>query len=303
MRTIDILAYGDPALDMVMAVDEPPGRDDKVLGQRLGSFPGGATTNAACVASRLGAKSAVFGRVGRDAEGRLLASDVERFGVSGEFLSVDASHPSGLATVMVAKSGEKSLVFAPMPPPVLDETRLSDALHRTHLLYTLPRTFAEFDALSRIAHAAGALVAIDIEPSVLSASDHISDYLRRANVVFFNERGFMKAMGVSPSIKAIKPLLGAGPDVIVVTRGSAGALAATANETAETAAFPTTVVDTTGAGDCFNGAFLVAMRERQTLNASVRFGAAAASCVVSHLGARTGAPHRKELERLLSAHA
>ena len=63
-RAFDILAYGDPNIDLVFATDEVPRADEKALGRRIGAFPGGTVSNFACAASRLGTRVAGFGRVG-----------------------------------------------------------------------------------------------------------------------------------------------------------------------------------------------------------------------------------------------
>lgn len=89
--------------------------------------------------------------------------------------------------------------------------------------------------------------------------------------------------------------------LLVLTQGSAGARAATRHAVQACAAFPAELIDSTGAGDCFNGAFLAALLDGGDLVACLRFASAAASFAVRRFGARIGIPTRVEVDRLLVA--
>lgn len=298
-RPFDLLAYGDPNVDYVVETIRAPAADEKVLGRRLGTFAGGTVANVACAAARLGARAAGYGRVGDDADGRMLLADNARFNVSNAYLSVSARQTSA-AFVIIDRSGEKALVYAPMPADPLDEARLSRALARSALVYAMPYDLGEFATVARMAHDAGCLVAIDVEAAVAPDRERLEALLAGADIVFMNEGGFRAGSGGAPARPAITPLLDMGPRLIVVTLGARGAVAFTRDDHATQAAFPATMVDATGAGDCFNGAFLAALLGRGTLSASLAFACAAASFAVSRIGARTGLPTADEVARRLS---
>ena len=100
--------------------------------------------------------------------------------------------------------------------------------------------------------------------------------------------------------ETIRPLLDFGPRVVVVTLGARGAIALTATETATQSAFPVEMVDATGAGDCFNAAFLVASQDTKSLAYSLEFACAAAALSVTSAGARAGLPNSENVRRLMS---
>ncbi len=288
-RPFDVLAFGDPTVDIVLAVDRTPGADQKVLARRLGTFGGGTAANVACALSRLGRRAATFGRVGDDAEGRFLAADFARFGVGTDHLrTVEAA--TAMAMIMVMSSGEKALVFAPMAGSCLEEDGLRQALRASALVYLMPYDLDECRSVARLARAEGVDVAIDIEPAVLGDGERLRQLLAEADIVFLNAAGFEAGTGQPAGHDAMRALLAFGPRMIVVTLGGAGAMAVAGEQSARTAAYPAKVVDTTGAGDGFNAAFLAACLHGQPLQAALRFAAAAASLGIAAVGARTALP-------------
>ncbi|MDE1990962.1 MAG: hypothetical protein KGI75_00590 [Rhizobiaceae bacterium] len=297
-RAFDMLAYGDPNIDYVFETARVPAADEKALGRRLGTFAGGTAANVACAASRLGARVAGYGRVGADADGQFLLAANEAAGVSNTFLR-RVDQPSAAATIIVDASGEKALVYAPMPGEALDEAALSAALGQSRLLYAMPYDLEEFQQITALAHAAGVAVAIDIEAAVAPNRERLDALLACSDIVFMNAGGFRATSDAEISAKAIRPLLDKGPQLLVVTMGAAGAIACSGSESSEHPAFPATMVDATGAGDCFNGAYLAALFGRRSLSDSLAFACAAASISVSAVGARTALPSKKEVEALL----
>ena len=297
-RAFDILAYGDPNIDLVFATDEVPRADEKALGRRIGAFPGGTVSNFACAASRLGTRVAGFGRVGNDADATLLLEGYREFGVSDRFIR-SAAQPSASALIIINASGEKALVYSPMPPEPLDEPTLSQALAMSRLVYAMPYDLDEFRRLSWLARDAGVEVAIDIEAAVAPNRERLNALLECADVVFMNEGGFRATSDEEVSVDALRAYLDRGPNTSVVTRGEKGALACDRQLSAAQPAFPAHVVDATGAGDCFNGAFLSARFDGASLAGCLAFACAAASLSVSALGARTALPTKGQVERLL----
>jgi len=289
-KPIDLLTYGDPNLDQVFSVRAAPRADEKKLGRRLGNFGGGTSSNVACAAARLGLAVAAYGRVGDDSDGRFLAADFRRFGVSTNYLRIEPGTPSSCAMIMIEPGGEKALVYAPMPGELLDPPSLSAALARSRVVYATPYDLDELGRLRELASRGGAEVALDMEDAASADYRRLDSMLPLGDLLFFNERLFEAASGMAPSLENMARLLDRGPHTVIVTRGAAGARAVTRNEAADQAAYPAEVVDTTGAGDCFAGAFLAASREGAPLQHRLRFACAAASLAVSTIGARSALP-------------
>ncbi|MBB3612508.1 PfkB family carbohydrate kinase [Rhizobium sp. BK602] len=301
-RPFDVLAYGDPNIDYVFEAARVPLADEKLLGRRLGTFAGGTVANVASAASRLGARVAAYGRVGGDADGQLLLTANEEAGVSNAFLRV-VEQSTAAATIIVDAAGEKALVYAPMSGEAVDEPIVSAALRQSRLLYTMPYDLAEFRQITALAHAHGVAVAIDIEAAVAPTRERLDALLECSDIVFMNEGGFRATLDGEITVETIRPLLDKGPQLIVVTMGAAGAIACSRAAWAEHPAFPVKMVDATGAGDCFNGAFLAACFNDRTLRESLVFACAAASIAVSAVGARTALPTTREVEGLILNHS
>jgi ribokinase/sulfofructose kinase len=297
-RQFDLLAYGDPNVDYVFETEKVPRTDEKVLGRNLGVFPGGTVANVACAASLLGMRAASYGRVGTDADGHLLLNDNARCGVSNAYLAA-SRHRTSAAMIVVDASGEKALVYAPMPDDPLDEERLIQALRESRLLYAMPYNLDEFQRVSALARKCGVLVAIDIEAAVAPNRERLDALLACSDIVFMNEGGFRATNDAPIEPEQILPLLERGPRLIVVTMGAAGAIAATADQKAAHPAFPVNMIDATGAGDCFNGAFLTALFEGRPLSGCLAFACAAAAISVSATGARTALPDRGSVNGFL----
>lgn len=300
-RGIDVLCFGDPVADVVLSVAQVPALGGKVLGRPLGVWAGGTTANVACALARLGMRSGVFGRVGDDAHGSMLRKSFSDFGVVADALETQASTASAQAMTMVAPSGEKALVYMPMAAGQLDQQRLAGAIGQASVVYAMPYDLEEFVLLSRLARNSGTLVAIDIEPAVAPDRAAMMARLACADIVFFNQAGLVAGTGEGPSFAALGDLLACGPRLIVVSLGERGAMAVSATETAQHGAFATQVVDTTGAGDSFNAAFLAAILRGQDLQAALGFACAAASFTVAALGARSGLPGHEAVLALLGS--
>ena len=293
-RSIDLLAVGSPCVDLVIGTRRLPRWDDKALGRALGVYAGGTESNVACAASRLGGRSAGVGVVGDDPHAQLLIDDFQRHGVSTAHLAQRRDTASAMTTVFVSGGGERAIVYVPMKrrgaePSPEQRPSFVDALAASRCVYTMPYDAAAFARLSSAARAVGTRVAIDVEREVAGDPATLATLLAGSDVAFFNESGFLSASGRIPSREALADMLAAGgPRVIIVSLGARGAIAASADDWAVQPAWPVRVIDTTGAGDSFNAAFLVARRRWRSLATCLAFACAAASRTVQAVGARSG---------------
>lgn len=183
----------------------------------------------------------------------------------------------------------------------LEEDGLRQALRASALVYLMPYDLDEYRSVARLARAEGVDVAIDVEPAVVGHGGGLRPLLADADIVMLNAAGFEAGTGQPAGHDAMRALLAFGPRVVVVTRGAAGALAVTGEGSARTAACPAEVVDTTGAGDGFNAAFLAACLRGRPLQDALRFAAAAASLGIEAVGARTALPTWEAVTTRLSA--
>lgn len=298
-RPFDVVSFGDPDLDQVFSTARVPLADEKVPGRKLGTFAGGTTANAACAAARLGLRVAACGRVGDDADGRFLLAENDAFGVSNAFMQV-VDQPTATSLIIIDQSGEKALVFAPMVREPLDEERFGGIARQTRVIYTMPRDLDEHRKVSQVARSQGAEIAVDIEAVVAPTLTHLEAILSTSDIVFLNESGF-RATSDEPITEAtLRPLLAYGPRLVVVTLGAGGAIGVTRDGEARQPAFAVDMVDATGAGDCFNAAFLAADLRGKPLGEALAFACAAAAISVGAVGARSGLPTEAEVNQFLA---
>ncbi|MGC4026749.1 MAG: carbohydrate kinase family protein [Mesorhizobium sp.] len=295
-RPFHIVTFGDPDIDQVFSTARVPLADQKVPGRKLGSFAGGTTANAACAAAKLGLRVAAYGRVGNDGDGRFLLAENDAFGVSNAFMRV-VEQPTATSLIIVDHAGEKALVFAPMDREPLDEERFLEVARQTRIVYTMPRDLQEHQKVSQLARSAGAEIAVDIEAPVAPTREHLEAILTMSDIVFLNEGGFRATSDAPITAEALRPLLAYGPRVVVVTLGAGGAIGVTREDEACQPAFEVDVVDATGAGDCFNAAFLAADLRGSPLAEALEFACAAAAIAVGAVGARSGLPTKDDVEQ------
>jgi len=305
-RRFDLLAFGDPNIDLLFKVERAPAADQKVLGRRLPPFAGGTVANVACAASLLGRPTLAYGRIAGDAEGAFLSREYERFGVVLDYVRVVHGATSPTALIIIEASGEKALVYSPMPGPTLHEETFAAALAQCRLLYAMPYDLPEFERLHQLAREAGVPLAIDIEAAMVAGRDELHRLLSMADLVFMNDSTYRTVIGAEPDAAGMAALLARGPRMLVVTRGARGAMLsardpgqASAPRAMMQQAFPARVVDATGAGDSFNGAFLAALLEGQAAAEALRYACAAGSIAVTATGARSALPTRAQIQSLL----
>lgn len=301
-RRFDLLAFGDPNIDLLFTVERAPLADQKVLGQRLPAFAGGTVANVACAVGLLGRPTLAYGRIADDADGQFLRREYERFGVATDHLREVAGATSPTALILIEASGEKALVYSPMPGPTLDAASFTAALAQSRLLYAMPYDLPEFDSMHGPARAAGVAIAIDIDAAMVPDRDHLHRLLSLCDLAFMNDSTYRAILGTVPDADGMAGLLAFGARMLVVSCGERGAMLVTRDQALTQAAFPAKVVDSTGAGDSFNGAFLAALLEGQAPQAALRFACAAGSIAVTATGARSALPTRAQVDALL-AHA
>jgi ribokinase/sulfofructose kinase len=302
-RTIDVLTIGGIDVDLVITVPELPGPDLKVMSQLIGTLPGGPAANFACAASRLGLHVSALAEVGSDPAGQLIIDDFISYGVDTSLIQTRPDGKTSFTIILIPPSGEKAIVVVPTFEPEYPLEQLRTTLHKTNLIYLMPQNHDQFFVMARLAHECGAEVMVDIEPTVGGNQELMRRLLTEVDIASFNQYGFSAATGVAPSLDAARRLLEAGPHTIVVTLGSGGALAVTRKEEAFQAGITVRAVDTTGAGDTFNAAFVSATARGLPLAERLRFANGAGALSVMGMGPRGHLPTADEVWSFLQQHS
>lgn len=298
-RDIDVLAIGGIDADLVLTVPRLPSHDEKVLGTSQGWLAGGPAANLACAASRLGLRVNSFSNVGDDERGRIVIEGFEACGVDTSLIQVHKGREIHFTVILIDPTGEKAIVVVPAFRDEFPLDVAAEVFPKTSFMVMMPQDQEQFLALAALAQEHGTQVLIDVETTVGADRDTLAHILTRTDVASFNKDGFEAATGAPPSVDSARELLAYGPHTVVVTRGAAGSLAVTRDEEAEHAGYAVTAVDTTGAGDTFNAAFIAATLRKVPLAERLRFANAAAALSVTAMGPRGRLPTWDEVETFL----
>ena len=300
-----IAVIGSANMDIVLRVDRLPNPGETITGGDMALFAGGKGANQACAAGKLGGSVAFIGQVGSDPFGTALLASLSDAGVDIRHAGITA-RPSGCASIYVLESGENAIVISPGANATLDpETALSrlDRLERVDLiLLQLEIPIETVAAALAWARAHGAATILDpaparpLSPSLLSQVDFLTPNQSEAATLLGTSSREIR--GFAAAEQAAGALLALGPASVIVKLGSLGCLVATPQARARVPGFPVAAVDTTGAGDAFNGGLAVALAEKQPLVDAARFANAAGAVAVTRNGAQASLPTREELRRL-----
>jgi len=303
-----ILVVGSSYTDMIVRLDRLPLPGETLIGGQFSTAPGGKGANQAVGAARAGGRVAFVGRVGEDALGRSALENLRRDGVDVRHAVRDRGAPSGVAFIFVARGGENSIAVASGANDRLspaDVGRARSAFRQAGvLLVQLETPLSTVAQAVYLASKAGARVILNPAPA-RPLPDRI---LRRVSILTPNEHEAelltgIKVNGDSGAARAAKALLRRGVGAVIVTLGARGAFVADGKSQGLVRGFKVKAVDTTAAGDIFNGALAVALAEGRTVPDAVRFAQAAAAISVTRPGAQPSAPLRAEIDRLLRSTA
>ena len=266
--------------------------------------PGGKGANQAIAASRAGGKVSFMGRMGRDELGERALQSLIQDGINTQHVSRDNTAASGVALILVAADGENCIAVSPGANARLSAThiaRAKKAFSRTAIvLLQLETPMPAVCAAARLARQAGARVILNPAPaSALPVS-----LLRNVSILTPNESEAETLTGVrvtneTTAARAARRLHDQGVETVIITLGARGAYVSSDSVSGRVPGFRVKAIDTTGAGDVFNGALAVALAEKLDLRQAVRFANAAAARSVTRRGAQASAPTRSAILRLL----
>ncbi|MBA3687535.1 MAG: carbohydrate kinase family protein [Chloroflexi bacterium] len=282
----ELVAFGDISMDVAVEIPRLPGPDEKLWVEIVGEYPGGMGANAAAAFAALGGRAALVASVGDDERGtRALAELTERGVDLAGVAHLDAATFWTLA--LLAERGEKSLLQFATPalrvPWASVDWSILDGAMFAHTIAD------EGDGNLRLiaeARQRGVMVSVDIEPVTLEAE--MRDQLLRGAQVVFTTPAALQSLGAprGPEVGAAW-LIERGPRIVVVTLGHDGCFVATSSaEAAQIAGIDVEARDTTGAGDCFAGAFLWALSRRRSALEAGRLANSMAALSTSALGSR-----------------
>jgi ribokinase len=292
----EIVVVGSMMIDQITYCDRVPEEGETLVAERYEQGFGGKGANQAVMAARLGASVALVGCVGDDDLGRATIDNLDAHGVDAEAVHRIADRSTGVAPIWVDGGGNNRILIAPGANHALDAAIVGDELARRAevavVLGQLETPQAATCEAFRIARRRGAVTILNpapaaaIDPELLAVTDWLIP----------NESEYELLFGSRPERDAVAA---GGPTRsygLVVTLGAAGVLVSEPGATTVVSAPPAAVVDTTGAGDAFVGAFATGLAAGLGPVDAARLGCVAASMSVRRPGTQRSFPSRDEIE-------
>ena len=297
-----IVVVGSANTDMVVKVQHLPGPGETVLGGDFTQSRGGKGANQAVAAVRLGAEVTFVARIGVDVLGKEAVAAYEAEGIHTQYLVRDQQAPSGVALITVNDHGENSISVAPGANAKLSP---ADIMAAEPAFKEANCLLVQLEIPLEAVRAAMQLAAKYHIPIILNpapATQLPDDLLKMVDFLTPNETeaAILAGNHLSSRIKDITYLLRSKTNIknIVVTLGKDGAMImGYKNETIPP--YRVAAVDTTGAGDAFNGGLAVALARGDALPNAVRFANAVAALSTTRAGAQTSMPTLDEVNDFL----
>lgn len=279
-------------MDLVVTSNKRPNAGETVLGESFKMVPGGKGANQAVASARLGADVYMVGRVGDDAYGQDILSNLQAQGIRTTYMKPVTEMESGTAHIILAE-GDNSIVVV---------KGANDEVTPNYVK----------DALSAIDHIGIVLIQQEIPEETVEAvcticsEKNIPVILNPAPARKVKQQILKQAAYITPNEHeaalmfdglTIEEALRQYPNKLLITEGKNGVRYFDGSKEVLVPGYPVKAVDTTGAGDTFNGALAVALTEDKPLYDALAFANLAASISVTKFGAQGGMPTREELER------
>ncbi|OOB80416.1 MAG: ribokinase [Epulopiscium sp. Nuni2H_MBin003] len=301
-----ILVIGSLNIDTVIRVAQFPQSGETIIGKSLLNTHGGKGANQACAVGKLGADIKMLGCVGMDSFGDEQLNQLQAYGVDVSSIKRTKTEPTGNAIICVNDSGNNNIIVIQGANKECSVEYLKehdDDINNCEyviLQMEIPHDAIEY-AVKR-AKELNKIVILNPAPAPEQMSEQIYkyvDYLTPNETELATLTGDPVAKNKNEIIKSAKKLLAKGVKNVIVTLGDKGALWVNAVDTIMCIASTVDAVDTTAAGDCFNGAFVVALSEGKSIMGAMKFANKAASISVTRRGAQISIPIRTEVDNCL----
>jgi ribokinase len=296
-----IVVVGSVTMDMVTCTPQIPRIGQTVIGTSFSTTPGGKGANQAVAAARLGYPVQFLGHVGDDVYGPQLVRHLADAGVDTSALSAVAGS-SGLAPIFLDEGGQNAIVVVPGANGKVDSGYVDQHVEVIRgagmVLCQLELPMATIDHTLALCAELGVPVMLDPAPAAA-----LRDAVWK-QVAWFTpnetEATFYLDGGSTPESVA-QDLLGRGLRGVALKRGAEGAYVATCDgKSGWVEPYPVDAIDTVAAGDCFNGAFAVALLEGKDPWAAARFACAASAISVTRRGAQASMPNRADADSFVA---
>lgn len=296
-----IYVFGSSNTDMVVKSEKLPAPGETVIGGEFLMNPGGKGANQAVATARLGGKVYFAGKTGNDLFGNEAVHQLQKENVLTEYMVKDSQLPSGVALINVDSRGENSISVAPGANASLSQRDVAPALagikEGDFVLTQLEIPMYVVNHVILESAARGARVILNPAPAQALSAEILSKlFLITPNESEAELLTGIKVTDLESARSAAGLLSEKGCQHVVITLGAKGAYLHSGEISKIVPSVSVTAVDTTAAGDCFNGALTVALAEGKDLPEAVAFACKAAAMSATRMGAQSSLPTRAEVD-------
>jgi len=283
----DVVGIGYAAVDYLGVVPRYPALDEKLQMLEFSKQGGGVVATAMVALSRLGAKAAYVGKVGGDDFGRFTVAELEAEGVDIGGVVVAPGDESRFSFIIVDKAtGKRTIIWKTLEAPLRE-----DEIDRTHVLSGRIIHLDGHEPEAGLAAAKWANEAdIPVSLDAGSVRPGIDELIRRVDILITSSLFAVDYTGETDPMAAARKMLCGRTRIAGVTAGEHGCFCTDGMVEEHVPAFKVDVVDTTGAGDVFHGAFVYAQLQGWDLRRAAQFASAVAAIKCTKLGGRAGIP-------------
>lgn len=292
----NIVVIGSCNIDITVLADKRPAAGETILGNSLHVSPGGKGANQAVAAAKLGANVTMVGCIGDDPYGQMILDNLHQHHINTDYIVTLPDETSGTAHITLAE-GDNSIIVIQGANARIDESVVDkawEAIKKADLVMLqneIPLSTITY--ITKRCNESGIKVLLNPAP----AANLDPQALANATYITPNEHELSALYPNGDSNETI--LNNAGK--LIVTLGSEGVGYAEAGELRRVPSFKVEPVDTTGAGDTFNGAFATAIVNNKNLAEAIHYGNAAAALSILKLGAQEGMPTAEEVASFIES--
>jgi ribokinase len=300
-----LVVLGSVNADHVLQVASFPRPGETLLGHSYAVIPGGKGANQAVAAARLGADTAFIACVGDDSFGRNMITEFNRDGINTDAVMIEQDKPTGIAMIQVAATGENSICISAEANACLTPDRIAphyDLIKQADtLLMQLETPIATIVQAAKIAQQSGTRVVLNPAP----AQPLSDELLALVDLITPNETEAelltgIKVVDMASAQVAADVLHNKGIAQVMITLGSQGVWISEDGVGKQVKGFRVDAIDTTAAGDTFNGGLLAGLQAGLVLDEAIRFAHGAAAISVTRAGAQTSIPVQAEVEAFIA---
>ena len=292
----DIVGIGVCTVDHLVTVPRMPHRNENMQALNYMRQPGGLASCSLVAAARLGATTKIISRIGDDALGEYIRADLQREGVDVSLLLEEAGSESHVSLILVdEQSGDRSIITRPPTGAAISPAEIKrEHFAGARVLFVDNITPA---TLQLAAWAREANIKVVLDPARPYAE--IKPLLELVDVPIVPEQWAKAWLPGRPPAEVAQRLFEAGAEIAVVTLGERGAVVCWDQGLRQFPAYPVQVVDTTGAGDAYHGAFMYALLQGWDVPRMAQFASAVGSLNCRAMGGRSALPTRAEVDQFM----